>query len=173
MSLIADGDEITVGAFTVRVFEGVHSPGDRYPGTIDAPLVPPARARDYRTGACYSFLITHPAGTALIHPSANFVPHRFDGLDVDVLYLGIGMLGAQSERFQDDYWRHVVEATGPDLVVPVHWDNFGRPLDRKPRPLPFFLDKFRRSEEFLERKTAAAGIRWRFQQPFETIAPFA
>lgn len=172
MAVIHDGDEITAGAFTVRVLEGVHSPGERYPGTIDRPLVPPAKAAEYRTGGCYSYLITHPAGTMLVHPSANFVPHKFDDLDVDFLYLGIGALGAQPPRFQDDYWHHVVEATAPRWFVPIHWDHFGRPLSKKLRPMPFFLDRFRRTRELLDRKTAAEGIPWRFQEPFEAIAPF-
>src|SRR2546430_407574 len=34
MTRISDGDRYTFGDFTVRVFEGVHSPGERYPGTI-------------------------------------------------------------------------------------------------------------------------------------------
>ncbi|WP_436735651.1 MBL fold metallo-hydrolase [Streptomyces sp. BBFR102] len=172
MTVIHDGDRITVGAFTVRVLEGPHSPGDRYPGTIDTPLVPPAKARDYRTGNCYSFLITHPTGTMLIHPSANYTPHKYDGLDVDFLYLGVGALGARTRRFQDAYWHHVVEATRPGHIVPIHWDNFGRPLTRKLRPLPFLFDRFRRTRRLLDRRTAADGIPWHFQQPFEPLTPF-
>lgn len=77
----------------------------------------------------------------LVHPSANFVPHQFDGLDVDFLYLGVGGGGAQGKQFQDDYWHHVVEAASPSFIVPVHWDDFSRPLDRPLRTMPFFLDK--------------------------------
>ena len=146
MTRIGDGDEHTVGAFTVRVLAGVHSPGNRFPGTIDEPLVPPVRASSYRDGGCFSFFITHPGGALLIHPSANFVPGKFDGLDVDVLYLATGALGAQPRRFQDDYWRHVVEATRPGLIVPIHWDNFFVSLDRRLRPLPLAV--------------AAPGRRW-------------
>ncbi|MET9633495.1 MBL fold metallo-hydrolase [Lentzea sp. NPDC006480] len=172
MKRVSDGSTHTFGDFTVRVFEGVHSPGDRYPGTIDSPLVPPARASAYRTGGCYSFLFEHPTGTILVHPSANFVPHKFDGLRVDLLYLGIGGLGAQPAQFQDDYWQHTVEATRPGLVIPVHWDNFGRSLGRRPRPMPRLLDKFARTKDLLDRKSAESGIPVRFQQPFDTITPF-
>lgn len=172
MTRISDGDAFTFGDFTVRVFEGVHSPGERYPGTIDEPLVPPVKASAYRTGGCYSYFFEHPAGTLLVHPSANFVPGKFAGLDVDVLYLGIGAVGAQSARFQEDYWHHTVEATRPRLVVPVHWDDFGRSLDKKLRPMPRVLDKFARTKELLDRKSAESGIPVRFQEPFETITPF-
>jgi L-ascorbate metabolism protein UlaG (beta-lactamase superfamily) len=173
MRRISDGDKYTFGDFTVQVFEGVHSPGDRFPGTIDEPLVPPVKASAYRTGGCYSFLFEHPTGTILVHPSANFVPGKFDGLHVDLLYLGIGALGAQPVRFQNDYWHHTVEATSPRLIVPIHWDDFGRSLDQKPRPMPRILDKFARTKDLLDRKSAESGIPVRFQQPFETITPFS
>lgn len=170
MQVIAHGDEIVVGEFRVRVFEGLHSPGDFSPGTIDAPLTPPCSAKDYRTGECYSFLVTHSQGTILIHPSANHVPHAFDDLDVDALYLGIGGLGSQPEQFQDEYWRHVVDATGPSLIVPVHWDNFGRPLTRPLRPLPRVIDNVAAARELVRHKAGdAITVRW--QEPFETIEP--
>lgn len=173
MRRISDGDTYVFGDFTVRVLEGVHSPGDRYPGRIDEPLVPPVKASAYRTGGCYSFLFEHPTGTMLVHPSANFVPDKFDGLDVDLLYLGIGALGAQSARFRNDYWRHTVEATRPGLIIPVHWDHFGRSLDKKPRPMPRVLDDFAKTRELLDRKSAESGIPVRFQRPYETITPFS
>jgi L-ascorbate metabolism protein UlaG (beta-lactamase superfamily) len=171
MAVVGDGDALTVGAFTIRIFEGAHSPGNRFPGTIDEPLVPPARASTYRDGGCYSFHISHSTGTLLIHPSANFIPHQFDGLDVDALYLGVGAVGAQSKQFQDDYWRHVVEATRPTVILPVHWDNFFRSLDRPLQPLPFFMDKFDRTKGWLDRKSTESGIPVRFPRPFETVTP--
>lgn len=173
MTRIADGGEHTVGAFTVRVLAAVHSPGNRFPGTIDEPLVPPVRASSYRDGGCFSFLITHPGGSLLIHPSANFVPGKFDGLDVDVLYLATGALGVQPRRFQDDYWRHVVEATRPGLIVPIHWDNFFVSLDRRLRPLPPVFDRFAVTKAFLDRRSAEARIPVRFPEPFEVTRLFA
>jgi L-ascorbate metabolism protein UlaG (beta-lactamase superfamily) len=109
----------------------------------------------------------------LVHPSANFVPNKFDGPDVDVLYLGIGALGTQPARFQNDYWHHTVEATRPGLIIPVHWDDFGRSLDKKPRPMPRVLDKFPKTKDLFDRKSAESGIPVRFQKPFETITPFS
>lgn len=172
MSVIRSGDEFSFGDFTVHVFTGEHSPGNLYPGTIDKPLATPTKASNYRDGGCYSFYISHPTGSMLIHPSANFVPHRFDGLDVDMLYLGVGVLGNQSEQFRDEYWQHVVTATRPTLIVPVHWDHFGRNLSKKLRALPSVLDKYSVVEDFLKRKCAEDGIAWNFQDAFETIDPF-
>lgn len=172
LHVIGDGDEFRFGDFAVRVFEGIHSPGNRYPGAIDEPLRAPAKADAFKEGGCFSFLITHPTGSMFIHPSANFVPDKFLGVHAEVLYLGVGALGAQDVRFQEDYWRHVVEPIGPKVILPVHWDNFGRPLTKPLRPLPRFLDKFTRTEQFLERKIVSSEATLKWQDAFETITPF-
>ncbi|GAA3352082.1 hypothetical protein GCM10020358_85040 [Amorphoplanes nipponensis] len=166
---IAHGREYTVGDFTVRVFEGRHSPGNRYPGSIREPLATPARASRYRDGGCFSFHLVHPSGSVFIHPSANFVPGAFAGVRAEVLYLGIGALGRQPAAFRDDYWHHVVEAIRPRLIVPVHWDNFGRSLGRRLRPLPAWFDDFAATRAFLERRGREDDWAIRFQAPFEGI----
>lgn len=173
MRLLADGDELTFGAFTVRVFESLHSHGDVYPGMIDAPLTPPVRASRYRTDRCYSLLVRHPQGSLLIHPSANVVPHQLDEHRADVVYLGVGALGRQDDAFHDMYWEHVVGATRPRLVVPIHWDDFGRPLSKGLRPMPFPLDRPRRTRALVARKAAESGVAVHVPAAFETIHPFA
>lgn len=170
---MGDGDDDTVGNVRIRVIEGLHSPGNRYPGTIDQPLTTPTRASDYRDGGCYSFHVIHPTGSIFIHPSANFVPHKLDDVQADVLYLGIGALGAQTEQFREDYWHHVVDAVGPKLILPIHWDDFGRPLSRGLRPFPAFMDKFATSHAFLHRKTRENGQELRYPRALETLTPFA
>lgn len=172
MSVIGDGGQFNVGDVTVQVIEGNHCPGYRYPGTIDTPLATPTKASNYRDGNCYSFHITHPTGTVLVHPSANFVPNKFTGLDVDVLYLGVGILGTQSEQFREDYWRHVVTSTSPSRIVPVHWDHFGQPLSRNLRALPPVFDKFSVMKAFMERRCAQEGIPLTVQKAFETVDLF-
>jgi L-ascorbate metabolism protein UlaG (beta-lactamase superfamily) len=172
LQMIRENDVYAFGDFKVRVFEGLHSPGNTYPGTIDEPLTLPRKARDMKDGGCYSFYITHPEGNMLIHPSANFVPGMFSDIDVDVLYLGIGMLGAQSAEFQENYWMHTVEATRPRLLVPIHWDNFFKPLSDILQPIPAFLDHFTASKTFIDRKVGESGLKVLWQGPLETIAAF-
>jgi len=146
------------GAFTVTAVESEHSHPDRFPGTIDTPVRPPARAAAYRTGGCYSFHIGHSQGTGLVHASANFRPGALAGLRADTVYLGIGQLGKASDQFQRDYWRQVVEQVAPTRVVPIHWDRFTRPLSRPLRPLPRPVDDHRRTMAFLRRMCADTGI---------------
>jgi L-ascorbate metabolism protein UlaG (beta-lactamase superfamily) len=172
MQIIKDGDEFSIGAFRVRIYEGEHSPGNIAPGEITSPLKPPATSKDYRDGGCYSFFIQHPEGTILIHPSANYVQDRFKGLKTDVLYLGVGVLGKQSPEFQDNYWKETVEATQPKLVLPIHWDNFGEPLSKPLQPLPSTLDDFELTKQLIEKKSDGAAYKVRWQGAYETIHPF-
>jgi hypothetical protein len=69
--------------------------------------------------------------------------------------LGIGGLGTQDEAYRDAYWREVVLATGPRLLVPIHWDDFTISLDRPLQPMPTLLDDFDASMRFLVARAAA------------------
>lgn len=86
--------------------------------------------------------------------------------------MGDDGVGRQDADFQDEYWEQVVGATGPRLVVPIHWDDFGRPLSRGLRPMPFPLDRPRRTRAFVTRKARASGVTVHVPQAFETILPF-
>lgn len=152
------GDPFGVGAFRLTALPAEHSPGDVAPGTIDAPLRPPARARAYRTGGCYSLHVRHAGRELLIHASANTRPGALDGYRAETVYLGIGTLGKQDESFRERYWETLVTKTGARRVVPIHWDNFTVPLQRPLRPMPRFADNFAATMEFLTRRSAADGV---------------
>lgn len=122
--LIETGRPVSIGRFTVTAIPAQHSPGDLAPGHIEEPVPSGPRLTDLKTGDCYSFHVAHPDGSLLIHASANFLPGVLTPFPVDTVYLGIGVLGNQSEEFREAYWREVVEATGARRVVPIHWDNF-------------------------------------------------
>ena len=113
-----------------------HSPKPFYPGTLTQPLQLPAKLSDYKLGSNYSFLLRHPQGNILIVPSANFIRGLFKDERAEVVFLGIGVLGKQSDEFIQTYWNEVVRATGAKLVIPIHWDDFTRSLDEPLRPLP-------------------------------------
>ncbi|MFC9788745.1 MBL fold metallo-hydrolase [Rhodococcus sp. NPDC127528] len=162
-----DGEaELRFGDFVVTLVAGLHSPGDVAPGVVDAPLVPPARAREWRTGEAYSILFRHPRGGVLVHASANHVPGRLDGHRADVVYLGIGTLGRQSAKFRSEYWREVVRATGAHTVIPVHWDDFTRPLRRPLRPLPYPIDDVPAAMGFLLEQGRRDGVRVLVPEPW-------
>ncbi|MGW2741271.1 MBL fold metallo-hydrolase [Streptomyces sp. NPDC001450] len=142
LKVVRGGDALTYGRFELTFLDSVHSPGDHYPGTVDQPLVPPARARAWKTGTAFSVHVSHPRGSVLLHASANHRPGMLADHQADVVYLGVGNLGRQSPEFVRTYWGEVVGATGARRVVLVHWDDFFTSLDRPPRPMRHFADRF-------------------------------
>lgn len=161
------GETLRFGAFTLRLVESVHAPlpallspdaGGR--STIDAPLVPPASAYDYKLGKAYSVWIGHPRGNVLVQGSAGFVPGALAQLRADVVFLGLGGLGSQTPEFREAYFREVVATVGATRVIPIHWDDFGRPLSEPLRPNLNLGGGFRVELEFLRGKAAEApGLR--------------
>jgi L-ascorbate metabolism protein UlaG (beta-lactamase superfamily) len=142
IQVIVPGETMTVGDFAVTAFQSLHSPDDRVPGTIRAPLHQPARASDYKQGGTFSFLIVHRGVRILVHPSANVVPGMYRHVRADVIFLATGGLGAQSDSQVADYWKQVVETTGAKLVIPIHRDDFLRPLDAPMLPMRRFMDDY-------------------------------
>ncbi len=111
------GDELSVGAFQVEVIEGQHGPlpfrrlfnGDLRPG-----LQPPLRAWDYRMDVCLGYRIT-VMGTRLLVCAAEPRP-------AEVLFAG-----AQESR---SYYLRLFKGVQPSTFIPIHWDNFTRPLSQ-------------------------------------------
>ncbi|NDK89335.1 MBL fold metallo-hydrolase [Gordonia desulfuricans] len=157
--LVALGEPRRIGAFTLTALPAEHSPGDLAPGSIDAPMSPGAKATDYRTGDCYTLHIEHHGRELMIHASANMRAGAITGRHAETVYLGIGVLGKQTPGFRDAYWQTFVTDTGARTVIPIHWDNFTRGLDRPLTPLPEFFDDFTTSMEFLTSRADGEGVR--------------
>lgn len=157
---VTPGEPVSLGAFDVTLVIGDHCPPDRFPGTIDAPVVPPVKASAYRCGESWSTVIHHrPSGRRLlVVGSAGFVPGALTGQQADVVYLGIGQLGLQPERYLLDYWQEAVRAVGARRVVLIHWDDFFRPLHAPLRALPFAVDDLDYSMRVLTRLAAEDGV---------------
>lgn len=135
------GEARTFGTFEVTFIESRHAgaTGGAPTGEILAPLSPPARYLDYKLGGAWSILISHPQGRVLHHGSAGWVRGALAGRRADVAFLGVALV-PDLDAYLDD----VVEAVGARRVIPVHWDDFTRPLDQPALPLPIAvrLDKF-------------------------------
>lgn len=136
------GTEMNFGAFGVTLIESHHCPPDRFPGVINRPVVPPAKASAYRCGETWSTLIHHrrSAQRLLIQGSAGFIPGALDGQRADVVYLGVGQLGIQPRRYIEQYWEQTIQTVGARRAVLIHWDDFFRPLTDPLRALPFAGD---------------------------------
>ncbi len=139
------GQAITIGAFTIRFMESAHGPvfgKVPYPGVIDRPLIPPARAKDYRLGGVFGILISHPTGTILHHGSAGFIPGMYQGVRADIVLLGIAGRG-DTEKYLEEVPLRVKAKT----VIPVHFDNFFKPIEEGMSFLPASInfDEFRKT----------------------------
>ena len=129
--VIGDGTEYRFGQFTVRFLETEHAPiGWRgsvpFAGEITEPLETPAPVSAWREGGSYAVVIAHPAGTALVQSTAGIA--SLEELNVDVAFLGVGMLSGLSAAYAERFWQASVTSTGADVVIPIHFDDFTRPF---------------------------------------------
>ena len=172
------GEEMTFGTFRLTMLESEHCPPDRFPGTISEPVVPPVKAAAYRCGEAWSLLVEHDSGrTGLIQGSAGFVPGALVGRRADVVYLGVGQLGIQSETYLRSYWAETVEAVGAQRVVLIHWDDFFRSLEQPLRALPYAGDDLDATMRTLGELARDQGVAlhlptvWRREDPWEGLVP--
>lgn len=161
------GEPLQFGDFKVTAYETPHSPDPVFLGLVTEPLVPPARLSAYKMAENYSFLVEHPLGRVLIVPSANYTRGTFAGVRADVVLLGIGSLGKQSEAFAETYWDETVRDSGARLVLPIHWDDFGRGLEEPLVPMPYALDDFDASMARLQQLAARDGVTVRLLPAFD------
>ncbi len=166
------------GNFRVQVLASEHSPHPKFTGFIADPVVAPARVAAFKMAECYSFHITHTSESGkvrrlVIHPSAGFVSGMFDDFSADVVFLGAGPLGKQSDEFRAEYWSQTVGALGSQRVYPIHWDDFTEPLGRPLVAMPYFADNFNTTRKMLKQHREVDGIEFAIPEPFVTIDPFA
>ena len=135
--VVVDREPIELGRFTITPIESKHfqfpdpemaarALGDP---AIEAPLKPPANAFDYRVGKAYVLHVAHPKGTWLVQGSAGFIEGDLEGLDAEVVFLGVGALGSQSDAYRESYWKESVGRTHPTRVIPIHWDSLTGPAE--------------------------------------------
>ncbi|QUR69146.1 MBL fold metallo-hydrolase [Mycobacterium spongiae] len=168
------GEPIHLGSFVVTLVESHHCPPDRYPGVIDAPLIPPVRASKYRCGEAWSTLVQHlPSGRRLlIQGSAGFVKGALADYHADAVYLSVGQLGLQPPSYVVDYWTETVRAVGARRVVLIHWDDFFRPLSKPLRAVPYAGDDLDESIRILDELATHDGVAlelptaWRREDPW-------
>lgn len=154
------GQPIELGAYDVTLVEAEHCPPDRFPGVITAPITPPVKTAAYKCGEAWSTFVHHrPTDRRLlVIGSAGFVPGALAEYRAEVVYLGIGQLGVQPERYLVDYWTETVRAVGARRVVLIHWDDFFRPLTKPLRALPYAGDDLDVSMRVLSALAADDGV---------------
>jgi L-ascorbate metabolism protein UlaG (beta-lactamase superfamily) len=167
--VVTPGEALRFGGFEVVLLRSRHFPHGMAMGEIIQPLVPPARALDYREGGSFSLLVAHAAGSLLVQGSAGWEPGALAGRRADVVLLGVAGLGSRDEAYREGYWGAVVEAVAPRCVIPIHWDDFTLPLDAPLVPGPRMLDDFDAGMTFLARKTAQGKPALRLLPAWEPV----
>ncbi|WKG02942.1 MBL fold metallo-hydrolase [Mycolicibacterium sp. HK-90] len=171
---VTPGEPVTLGAYDVTLFESEHCPPDRFPGVITTPVVPPVKASAYKCGEAWSTLVHHRPSdrSLLIVGSAGAVPGALEGQRAEVVYLGIGQLGLQSEQYFENYWAETVRMVGARRVVLIHWDDFFRPLHKPLRALPFAGDDLDVSMRVLTRLAERDGVSLHLPTLWERADPW-
>jgi L-ascorbate metabolism protein UlaG (beta-lactamase superfamily) len=171
--VVEDGEVLRFGRFQVTFVGSRHHARDIMPGSIPHPLSSTARVDEYRTGDCFSLLIEHETRTMLVHASAGFIPGALDDHAAEVAFLGIGRLGKSNEKYRQAYWEEVVQAVDARRVIPIHWDNFFRPLDKPLVPMPRLIDDFDASMRFLLKRGGQTNVEIQIPIAWLPIDPFS
>jgi L-ascorbate metabolism protein UlaG (beta-lactamase superfamily) len=114
---VSPGDRLDLGAFKVEVIRGQHSRipfGSIFNGPINPRLQPPLRLQDYRQDACLGYCIRVMAEKVLVCAAA---PQP------------AGVVFAVAQEAQA-YYLDLLKQAQPHTFVPIHWDDFLRPLDQ-------------------------------------------
>ncbi len=180
IAILADRAPFQLGAFTITPIESKHflfNDPDMVEtmltqSEIPEPLVPPASAFDYKLGKAYVLHIEHPKGSMLVIGSAGFVPGQLEGIEVDVLFAGVGGLGSQTADYREQYWQETVATVNPERLVLIHWDSLTGPLDQpmtgEVRIAGFLAAGAEDTKAFLQTKADANP-----ELPFQTLPRFA
>ena len=140
-----EGDTFTIGDYKIRVIKALHSKptkiNDNLGQEITEPLTQPTILQNYKEGGSYDFYVEHGDKKILIHPSFNFIENKLDGIDADIIFLGVAGITKVDEKTEKKFFEETVEKVGARLVIPVHWDNFFAPLDKPIEDMPDIVEK--------------------------------
>jgi L-ascorbate metabolism protein UlaG (beta-lactamase superfamily) len=122
-------EPIQLGPFTVTFVPSLHSKlllGYRVPsdGELTCEHLDALSPTAYRCGQVWGIHV-EVAGMSFYHQgSANLLDEQIRHRGVDVFLAGIA-----GRRFTEGYWRRILRALQPRVVVASHFDDFFRPLD--------------------------------------------
>lgn len=178
MKVYEPGHSEIIGKFKVTVVESKHTPPLSFPKEenegkiISGPLKQPAKRHDFVEGGAYDFLIELGEHAIYIKASTNYIEHTLDSVKADLLFLGIATLSKQDTAFQRKYYLNTVGSLKPGLVIPIHWDNFFKPLSKDLVPYPTIADNVKRDFDFLIEKTRRDKIELKLMQGYENVVVF-
>ncbi len=139
------GETFEIGGYKIRVIPSIHSKPTRLNNDlgqkIEEPLFQPAKLRDYKEGGSFDFYVEAQGKKILIRPSYNYIKGQLDGIKADVLFLGVAGMAKADKKTNRIFFKETIEKVSPDLVIPIHWDNFFSGLDKPIEGMPEFVEK--------------------------------
>lgn len=122
-------EPLELGPFTVTFVPSLHSKlllGYKVPsdGELTCEHLDALSPTAYRCGQVWGIHIAVAGMTFYHQGSANLIDEQIRHRGVDVFLAGIA-----GRRFTDDYWRRILGALEPRVVLASHFDDFFRPLD--------------------------------------------
>ncbi|MEN3609581.1 MBL fold metallo-hydrolase [Plantactinospora sp. ZYX-F-223] len=135
LGLVKGGEVLDFGDYTVEVVASLHSRNAAYsigiPGLRLSRPPKPATVADLPEGDTLAYQLTVKDGPAVFFLGASdFVERNVTGLRPD-----IAMIAMAASTSTHEYLPRLLAALDyPEIVVPVHWDNFETEL-RNPPPI--------------------------------------
>ncbi|MDO4865313.1 MAG: MBL fold metallo-hydrolase [Clostridia bacterium] len=173
LTAFCGGEVFEVGGYRVTVIPSLHSKptilNNDLGQTIDAPLVQPARLRDYKEGGSFDFLVENGGRKYLIRPSFNYIEGQLDGITADVLFLGVAGLAKADGPTEAKFFAETMDKVRPKLVIPLHWDNFFSRLDRPIVGMPRLVEKTEVVFFKLAQACEARGVNCLVQMPRTSV----
>ncbi len=183
--VLVDREPVQLGKFIITPIESRHfefpdaAIRERALGDplLTEPLVPPVSAFDYRVGKAYVLHVSHPKGSWLIVGSAGYVEGALQSLNADIVFLGVGGLGSQTDEYRENFWRETVTAVAPSRIIPIHYDSLTAPVEgafRGPvKAVAFLAGGLENTLGFLRKKEAAnSGLRFNTLPRFDEVVLF-
>ena len=168
------GEVLRLGEFAIRFLPSKHVPS-RTPmeGEVAQPLTVPAEVSAFREGGCFVLWVRRGDRSVLVQGSAGWIDGGLRGVHADVVYLGVGLLGRLGPDYRERYWNEFVRGVGAQRVIPIHWDDFWRPLDEPLVALPRLADDVDVTMEFLVERASREKVDLELPQAFLAADPYA
>ncbi len=132
--VVTGGDTVEEGPFKITFVSSVHgSLMGRIPSDFDIgpEIEPPLRAKEYGRGPVFGLLV-EVEGYRIFHKGSAAIAEESESeVRADLLLLGIS-LRADTKRFV----YRMVEMIDPQILMPMHYDYFFRPLHKGLRLVP-------------------------------------
>lgn len=167
MVLVRERELLVFGRFRVTFIPSMHNRTYLARGEIQKPLISPAHISTYRDGKCYTILVEHPEGSIMVQDSAGYLPGSLEGYHADIALLAAAGLGRAPAGYREEYFHETAIVVGAKRVVPIHFDDFTRPLSDPPQLFPRWVDDIPRSLQFLRQSAEKAGLHYEIWRPFE------